>query len=121
LERAIFRPMADGASPIGVRAFFQEVFTRLGAAPRPVEVVVDFSESPPASPIFIDFVRGEPVFRQEGRRAAYGATGCRWLAEHDVPLRLSDGMTHFQVLPAGGDRLRVRLAPSGLLRWVAGK
>jgi len=107
-ECATFRPFPSHATPRGVREFFDEIFRILGERPRPIEVVVDFSEAELEKAITLDFEAGEPVFRQDGRNAAHARLGGRWLAEHDIPLVLSRRKSRFFLVPVEGDRIRVR-------------
>jgi len=108
VERAIFRPSAEHATPRGVEDFFADVFAALEASPRELRVELDFREAAPAEPIVLDLVGGEPVWRQAGRNAAHGRLRGRWLALHAVPLPLPRGIARFRLSPASGNRIKVR-------------
>jgi len=108
-EKAIFRPSPEHANPRGVCDFFAEVFAALGANARTVEVEIDFSEADVVEPIVLNLEKGEPVFSQQGSNAAHAKLGGRWLAEHDVPLVLSQTKTRFLLSPTCGERIKVRI------------
>lgn len=111
-EKAIFRPSPEHANPRGVCGFFAEVFAALGARARTVEVEIDFSESDVVEPIALNFEKGEPVFSQRSCNSAHAKLGGRWLAEHAVPLTLSQKTTRFLLAPTDGGRVKVRVLRS---------
>ncbi len=113
MERVHIRLDPDNPSPRQLMGYFAEVFAALDAMPRPLHVEVETANAAGANAA-IDFERGEPVFRIEGRGAAHANFRRRWIAEHPVPLLLSRrGKTHLTFIPTTGNRVKVRRAS----RW----
>ena len=88
-------------TPSELRAQFAAVFAEMDANPRPLKLTLAGVEG-----FAVDLEDGEPVFLAGGERAA-ARFRRRWLAEHEVPLRLRSGMK-LKLVPTSGNRVKVR-------------
>ncbi len=88
-------------TPAELKNQFAAVFAEMDANPRPLKLTLTGVEG-----FTIDLVDGEPVFLTADERAE-ACFRRRWLAEHEVPLRLRSGMK-LKLLPTSGNRVKVR-------------
>lgn len=92
-----------------LRRYFAEVFASLDARPRRLLVALDVRNDAGVR-FAIDFSRGELLLRSRGASLAVQLRN-RYIPEHPVPLELpASGVAKFVMTPAGGNRVRVRLA-----------
>jgi hypothetical protein len=89
-------------TPAELRDQFAAVFAEMDARPRRLTLPLAGVEG-----FAVDLVDGEPVFRA-GAEEARGRFRRRYLAEHDVPLRLRSGMK-LKLIPTSGNRVKVRV------------
>ncbi len=87
-----------------------KVFAELDARPRRLLLTLDVRNDRKAA-FTVGYDRGEPVFAVDGIDSVRASFRGRYLAEHDVPLRLPvDKVSRFVLTPTSGNRIKVRRA-----------
>ena len=110
MEHVTIRIERDNPSPQRLVGYFAEVFAAMDEYPRQMQVEVRV-ENEEGLDFELDLEEGEIVVRAQGKNAARGKMGGRYLAEHPVPIILKSAKpTRFVFEPTTGGRVKVRLA-----------
>lgn len=93
-----------------LKLYMAKVFAELDARARELLLSIDVRND--CGALFtIDYEKGEPVFAVEGVDSVSASFRGRYLAEHQVPLRLpTDKVSKFVLTPTSGNRIKVRKA-----------
>lgn len=93
-----------------LKVYIAKVFAELDARPRKLLLTLDVRNDRKA--VFtVDYEKGEPVFAVDGVDSVRASFRGRYLAEHDVPLKLPvSKVSKFVLTPTSGNRIKVRKA-----------